>query len=220
MGIKVQGLEEIKKALDPKLFEKVHRVSVNEVVGYAFTEAKKEIKGKWNIDIKKDGKEWAFASKQTGKMNKRNGRMKIIKASQKKDYILIEIAGTPLNLSLFEYSWNMEVQSKKKFKTKRAVAKKKAKLSKVQQGRVRVKILKGQVTTLKSAFVATMNSGHRGIFQRKSNKPLPILEKRTISPQSMFKEVDFERILDRKLKKNLLKRFNHNLNRLSGGYWK
>jgi hypothetical protein len=221
MSIKIEGLEELQKALDPKMFDKVFRATANEIVNGAFKKSHTQIKKKWNIDIKKEDKnDWAFAHKTTGKTNKRNGRMRIYRATQKDNSIYIHISGTPINLSLFEYTWNMEVQSKKTFKAKKRVAKQKSKLNKVSQGKVRVKIKKNEITTFKNAFVATMKNNHKGIFQRSSKSSLPILEKRIISAPSMFEQVNFKRILEQDVNDKMVKRFTHHLNRYSKGYWK
>ena len=219
-SIKLDGLDELKRTLDPQLFERVHRVTVNEIVGGAFKKSQTQIKKKWNIDIKKDGKDWAFANKNTGKTNKRNGRMRLYKATAKDNYLIIHISGTPLNLSLFEYTWKQEVSSTKSLKKKRAIGKQMKSLGKIGRGRVRVKIKKSEVTTFKSAFVATMKSGHRGIYQRVAKNSLPILEKRIITPQSMFKQIDFEKLLQKDLNEKLEKRFMHNLDRALQKQWK
>ena len=219
-SIKIEGLEEIRKALDPKLFEKVHRVTVNEIVNASFKKSHTQIKKKWNIDIKKDGQEWAFAHKNTAKTNKRNGRMRIYNATIKNDYLIIHISGSPLNLSLFEYTWKQEVSATKSLKKKRTIGKRMKSLGKVGRGRVRVKIKKNEVTTFKSAFVSTMKSGHKGIYQRVAKRSLPILEKRVISAPSMFEQIDFKGILKKDMDEKLEKRFMHNLSRATKGYWK
>lgn len=220
ISIEGQGLELLKAQLDPTVFTKIHRTTVNEIVNNSFKKSHKEIKGKWNIEIKKDGRDWVFANKQSGKFGKRNGRMRITRATIRSNTVIIDIIGTPLNLSLFEYSWNMEVQSKKKFSTKRKVAQKKARLDKKTRGKIRVKILKGQVKTLDHVFAAVMANGHRGIFRRKTNRPSPIAEQRVISPVSMFEQIDFDSLVSKEFDSNMLKRFNHNLERWSNGYWK
>lgn len=212
--------EKIKQSISKDVFDKAFIATSNELFNGSFSKARTQIKRKWNIDIKQENKEWAFANKSTGKTNKRNGRMKLTRANVNNKYITLDIVGTPLNLSLFEYTWNKEVQSKKTFKAKRKVVNKRNKLDKLTKNRVRVKILKSKITTLESAFVATMKNGHIGIFERFENKSLPILEKRTITPQSMFKQIDFENILQKDFDDRLMNRFKHNLNRLTNGYWK
>lgn len=214
-----ENFEDIKKNTSPELFNKSLITTVNEIFNSSFSKARTQIKKKWNIDIKQEGREWAFANKSTGKTNKRNGRMRLTRASIGSQYIILDIVGTPLNLSLFEYTWTQEIESKKTFKSAMKVIKKKNKLDKVSQNKVRVKILKSETTTLESAFIATMSNGHIGIYQRYNNSKLPILEKRTITPQSMFIQVDFENILNKDVNEKIFDRFSHNLNRLTNGYW-
>lgn len=212
-------LKKLNANISKEVFDKTFITTMNEIFVGSFAKARTQIKKKWNIDIKQESKEWAFANKSTGKTNKRNGRMKLTRASIGSQYIILDIVGTPLNLSLFEYTWTQEIESKKSFKSAMRVIKKKNKLDKVSQGKVRVKILKSEITTLKSAFVATMSNGHVGIYQRFNKSKLPILEKRIITPQSMFVQVDFEKILDKDLNEKVFSRFSHNLNRLTNGYW-
>lgn len=220
MQIDFKDLEKLKENITGELFDKAFIATSNEIAEGAFKKAITQIKNKWNIDVKKEGKEWAFANKSTGKTNKRNGRMQITRARISDRYITLDIMGTPLNLSLFEYTWTQEIESKKSFKSAMKVIKKKHTLDKISQNKVRVKVLKGEVTTLESAFVATMSNGHVGIYQRYKSKRLPILEKRTITPASMFEQVDFESILNKDFNEKIISRFTHNLDRLSNGYWK
>ena len=54
---------------------------------------------------------------------------------------------------------------------------------------VSVAILKGERRKrLKGAFLQTMRSGHRGVFVRQGKTRLPILERKVISPVSMWKD--------------------------------
>lgn len=218
--IDYKEFDKIKQSVSKDVFDKAFITTSNELFNGSFSKARTQIKRKWNIDIKQENKEWAFANKSTGKTNKRNGRMKLTRANVNNKYITLDIVGTPLNLSLFEYTWTQEIESKKTFKSAMKVIKKKHKIDKISQNKVRVKILKSEATILQTAFVATMKNGHRGIFQRAESKRLPILEKRTITPQSMFKQIDFENILQKDFDDRLMNRFAHNLNRLTNGYWK
>ena len=215
--IKIDGLEDIQKTLDKTLFDKVFTTTSNEIITGAINKAKTQIKKRWSIDlVKANSNEWAFANKGTGRTNKRNGRLKIHKATLKNGYYYLHISGTPLNLSLFEFTWKQEVSATKSLKKKKSIGKQMKVLGRKGRGSVRVKIQKKHITTLQTAFVATMKNGHRGIFQRRSNGN-GILEKRSITPQSMFKQVDFNQILSDHINANLMKRFMHNLERKTGG---
>jgi len=59
----------------------------------------------------------------------------------------------------------------------------------------------------KGAFMATMKSGHTGVFVRKGSARLPILEKRVISPTTMVKMVDGEDIVEEIFRKHFKERF-------------
>jgi hypothetical protein len=53
---------------------------------------------------------------------------------------------------------------------------------------VSYKLKKFGRNTLKHAFIATMGSGHRGVFLRRTKKRLPIIEKASISTPSMWRQ--------------------------------
>jgi len=217
MGIEIEGLKDLKRTLDPKLFDSVFTTTSNEIITAAINKSKTQIKKRWNIDIvKANTNEWAFANKNTGKTNKRNGRLRVHKATIKDGSYYLLVSGTPLNLSLFEFTFKQEVAATKSLKKKRAIGKQMKILGKKGRGMVRVQIQKKHITTLRTAFVATMKSGHTGIFQNRRNGK-GILEKRSITPQSMFKQVDFNKILSDHIDANLMKRFMHNLEKKTAG---
>jgi hypothetical protein len=217
MNIKIEGIEKLTNSLKPSIFSKAINATINEVVGGSLSKSRTQIKKKWNIDLKNDGGTWKFQNKTTGETKKRSGIIKIIKATNSRGYVEIVVTGEPINLSLFSFSYNEELRNKKTFKQKRAVAKKAQK--DVNRGKVRVKILKTKTTTLPKSFWATMKSGHKGIFTRiPSSKK--IVENRSITPTSMFKQIDFESILTKDISEKLAGRFSHNLSRITNGYWK
>ena len=70
MGIKIDGLIDLQKTLDPKLFDSVFTTTSNEIITGAINKAKTQIKKRWSIDLVKESKNnWAFANKGTGKTN-------------------------------------------------------------------------------------------------------------------------------------------------------
>lgn len=217
MNIKIDGIEKLQNNLTPAMFKKAYNATINEIVSGALSKSRTQIKKKWNIDLKNDGGTWKFQNKTTGETKKRSGTIRIIKATNSRGYVEIIVTGTPINLSLFSFSYNEEVRSKKTFKQKRAVAKRAQKDA--NRGKVRVKIIKTKTTTLPKSFWATMKSGHKGIFTRiPSSKK--IVENRSIAPTSMFKQIDFENILRKDISEKIAGRFSHNLSRITSGYWK
>jgi|GEM_PF-4666901 len=217
MSIKIDGIERLQSNLKPETFKKAYNATINEIVNGALSKSRTQIKKKWNIDLKNDGGTWKFQNKTTGETKKRSGTIRIIKATNSRGYVEIIVTGEPINLSLFSFSYNEEVQNKKTFKQKRAVAKRAQKDA--NRGKVRVKIIKTKTTTLPKSFWATMKSGHKGIFTRiKSSRK--IVENRTITPTSMFKQIDFESILKKDISEKIAGRFSHNLSRITSGYWK
>jgi len=227
IDFKVKGMSEVTKMLNKESWDKAFTATANEMATKSFAKARTQVKKKFNINIKTEGKnKWAFASKDTGKVNVRNGHFHLFKSTKNKPFIIIEVGGKPANLSLF--AKNM-LSSPLRTKKKKKREDKRAKQSKSLR-RVRVEVHKNKVTSLKSAFFASMptknsNIRHMGVFQRKgkertSTGKIRLLEKRVISNQSMFKQVGFEKILQDHVKDNLQKRFMHNFNRKMKGKWK
>jgi hypothetical protein len=77
---------------------------------------------------------------------------------------------------------------------------------------VSVAIVKGRRTLIKSGFIATMRSGHRGVFVRVGRQRLPIIEKKAISIPSQWNQKIAEHARDADL--YLQRRLQSRLQRL------
>jgi len=75
------------------------------------------------------------------------------------------------------------------------------------RGRVTYRVGPGRRTTVPGAFIATMHSGHRGVFKRRSPRRLPIVELRGPSLPKVAANAAivkaFETVADAALQKNL-----------------
>lgn len=67
---------------------------------------------------------------------------------------------------------------------------------------------------LKSGFIATMKSGHKGVFTRKSGARLPILEHKVITPTSMFDQ-GADKVFINTVNEKVVDRFRHELENLA-----
>ena len=219
MGVVLQvneALKEFQKAVDKKVWESAFRTTANEIAKQAFTKTKQSITKKFNISIASLGKNhFAFKSKQTGEIKKRSGHLYIAPAYRDKNSIEIKVIGDGIPLILFPHKYS--VMRHKTGKVVRLT--KRTKLNPKDKKVLSVKIVKGKETTLRSAFIAKMPSGHTGIFVRESKKRLPILEKKSVSVRHMFKTAEwngvkgFENILKKIWDEKAEARMLHNLNR-------
>jgi len=188
--LELKGFEDIKPIIDPKMWDKAFKRTVNDIVSQAFTQTRKSITSKWNINIKKvSANHYAFQSKQTKEIKKRSGHMFIHKARMNENEVVIGVSskgGVPL--ILFPHK---EFKISSKGKVSRVT--KKTKITKKDKKVIGVKILKtGKETILRSSFKATMKSGHTGFFVRRTKSRLPILEKKSVSVTHMFATAEWE----------------------------
>lgn len=78
---------------------------------------------------------------------------------------------------------------------------------------VTVKVSKGR-KLIPSAFIATMKSGHKGVFKRLTSKNLPFKELYTIAIPEGFASKDVMDAMKDKMSEVFFKRFEHELKRL------
>jgi len=210
-----EALKEFKKAVDKNVWDSAFKTTANEIAKQAFTKTRQSITKKFNIAIASLGKNhYAFKSKQTGEIKKTSGHLYIKPAYRNKGEIEIEVKGDGIPLILFPHTFAV-----KRYKTGKVVRlTKKTKINQKDRKILKsVKIIKGKETILKNAFVATMKSGHKGIFVREGKARLPILEKKAVSVRHMFKTAEwngvrgFENILQKIWDEKAEARMLHNL---------
>jgi hypothetical protein len=214
LKFEIKGFDEIKKALDKKVWDRAFKATCNDVARQAFTEARKEIKKNWEINIAKiSTNHYAFKSKQTGEIKKTSGHL-FIKPAFKNDRF-IEIAAASeegIPLILFPNTFMVKRENGRVVNIT-----KKTKITHDDKLIIKAKIKKNKTIILKeNAFYATMKSGHTGIFVRPTKKRLPILEKRVVSARTMFEQVGFEKILMKKWNEKANERMEFWLNRKLG----
>lgn len=163
--VKFEGLQEVKKVLDPKLFKKAIVRSLDRSSKAGRQEALDSIREKYNIkesDLRREIKTDLYPSKLEA----------IIKAK-----------GRPI--SIFKFSPRQVIETVNK-KTKALYAR----LLKARAGRkaagVTVEIVKGKRRLVKGAFVQSLKSGHVAIFKREGKERHPIKKLSTIGISEMF----------------------------------
>lgn len=204
--IKLQGLEEVKKRLDPKVFQAAATSTVNKLMAKAKTEAVKEAVSIWNI------KKGDLTTTSTGK-----GRLEVQRATYSNMTSTLTITGRPLSLALFgaKQITGGIYKSKDGDAVKRGrVTGRMKKAGPIPQG-VSVQLKKGRTTLLRSAFLSRVKAGnkghHVGVFNRQGSGRLPILEKRVITVPSMFKQPRIMQVVQKVIADNQQKIFNHEL---------
>lgn len=200
----------IQQEIDPELHREVFIKTANDVVLRSIPKTNTQLKNKWNLLMKKQGSyDWVVASKIDKTYSKRGGHLRFRGASTSRQLIQITMDGSPINDKRFDASFAKQILASKGLKKQKAIIKRAGKLSKGERNRPRVKILKhGGVTPLHKAFYAKMKSGHEGIFRKKGGK---MIELRTITLPSMFKQLDYDALLDTHYKENVTKRYDHYL---------
>ncbi len=199
------------KELDPLLYKEAFRESANKMVSKTTDKTNEDIENKWNIDIKKLSEtKYVAASKVDGKYNKRAGNLHLKFANKGQSNISLYFKGSPINLSRFAESLDIGSYSQFDFGSMKIKKRRKS---------PRVKILKSKsFRSIDNAFIATMRSGHTGIFIRKKHSK-KIVELRTITLPSMLQQVDFDGNLNEVWEKDMNKEFEKNFDTfLKRGY--
>lgn len=214
--IKVEGMDDALKLLDPVAHRKAFIRTANTEVTKAFKDTLKDITGKYNINLKKtEGNyEYAFQSKYNGKkINKRQGRIWARAGTAKEASFNISISGIPPNLALFQTTANRAASFTNKKRLKGS--------NKIAEGSfVKTRVLKAsKQKRLGTAFVARMRNGHIGIFRRMSKQTMrgkgnraAIRELNIRTVMNMFDQDALRKRVADNVNKNFLKSYYHNWN--------
>jgi hypothetical protein len=79
-------------------------------------------------------------------------------------------------------------------------------------------LMKGGGATFEDAFIATMKSGHTGVFERTISSRLPIEEKMGLSAAQMIANTTVMSKLEEDAQKTINDRLEHEIDRLLSGY--
>lgn len=167
--LELKNYEMFRAMFDPRKVDKAAQMALNSAVTRGKAEAARQLTARWNLKRADVGR-----------------ATRVIKASKNAGVATITISGRPLSLTYFGAQW---------FRGQRVTSRKSSSVRKRPTGRsgVFVDILRGEPTTHKPhAFIATMKSGHIGVFERvpgsrmKSKDKEQIIERKTITIASMF----------------------------------
>jgi hypothetical protein len=174
--VRVEGLPQILKRFDglKANMPRIVAAAVNSTATHAKTLVSRDVMAKWNITKKKTVLD----------------TMTITKATRSTMSALVKMTSRGISLSKFGMT---RVPIKLKTNPKTVVTVRNGKVRKRLVSRsyrrygVQVALLRGDApTTLPHAFPAKMPSGHKGAFMRRTNRSLPIFEKKSISAVAMW----------------------------------
>ena len=156
------GLDAARRALGNDIVNQAMTSALNKLATKASTAASRAIRDKYAIKAKD--------LRKRGTHNRRG--LSIIRARRGRDMAIILSTGTALPLINFRVSPKTPEKD----------------LSRKHRKGIRYRVVKAKQVRVRKAFVARMRSGHIGVFERTSNKRLPIRELFGPSIPQMFRE--------------------------------
>lgn len=133
--VKIDGIEQAMRELDPKKVERAARLAINEAATAGRTEAARSIRDKWNL-----------------KPSQVNQEIKKVKVATQQDLsAVVQAKGREISLVKFGFRPVKRTVQTAGGKTRLTVG-------------ATGKVLKGVGVSYRRAFFATMSSGHQGVF--------------------------------------------------------
>lgn len=206
--IKLEGVEQARKAYDPKIVNRAARMAMNEAARQARTAALKSIRVEQGYNIK--------ASDLRQKLRITS------KASIADLTAELTATGRPISLAYFGAKEVRDI-GRGRVLTQTRTSGRIVKRTKAKRG-VTVKIKRGKTTHMKDAFmssVAAISKGelvgyHVGVFRRLTRKRLPIMEKAVVTIASMFGNSNTQAAITKAVEDTWRKRFDYHIKRLIG----
>ena len=87
-----------------------------------------------------------------------------------------------------------------------------------QRTLVKASVMKGSGTAFEHAFIADMQSGHTGVFERETSKRFPIEELMGLSAAQMIGNDKVIKDVEKDAQETVNKRIEHEIDRLLNGY--
>ena len=184
------------KELYHDISEDRHRIAFNRSANTATHETLQAmadaVSKKWYLNVEEStGGLWQVKSVKDGKAGSRDGTMSLkpVFDRVKSGSINIRFKGTAISLGRFVTDWSPAG-------TRSASVNRNGK-SYVRKAEPKVRILRGHPSRqIRGSFASTMYSGHRGVFQKRTDRKKGIFEMRTITLPSMLEQVGFDTTLD------------------------
>lgn len=194
--VKVEGLDKVMAALDPKRMTKAIAQSLNDAARAGRTEAGREIRKKWNI-----------------KADKVNAELKNIRfASAENMTAVIQAKGRPISLTYYGAKEVRDMRGRGVLVQTRKSGKI-VKRTNAARG-VSVQIERGKTTRLPKSFIATTKSGHIGVFRRLGKSRLPITDMATVTIATMFGQERVQAATIKAVKTKWEERLKHHIERM------
>lgn len=199
MEIKIEGMQRIIDILDPDKFRKALTPSINRALSSTRTEASRLIRKE---------KGWKIKKKDL------DSRISFTKATKSKHHGVLYVNDGGHNSISLTYFGAKEVRHLKgRVRVQTRHVGKVQQRTKAKSG-VHVQVKRGgKKAHYPNAFIATMKSGHIGVFRNIENGKWTgkIREIRTVSPATMFKGI--KKFLEKHALKVFIKEFRHNYQR-------
>lgn len=190
--VEIKGLKEAMAMFDPKKVERAAASALKKVAQQARTEASSSIRERFNL--------------KKGDVDK---KIEVKQGRQDRSALTatLYITGRGISLTYF---------GAKERRGPKVISRKGIKVLKRQpkgaQG-VQVKIMKdGKVTSLPNAFIATMKSGHVGVYIRPGKGRTPIIEKGLVSIPTLFQQKTVMERVEQRINEQWPKVFQQEMN--------
>lgn len=164
ISVRFEGLDEYMALLQPDIYRNALRSTLNQLGARGKTLATTKIREEYNV-----------------KLADLNKKMRVIPATNANMRAIIQAEGRPIPLLYFNAK-QMTAQNRMITRTTGRQMKRAGRLG---QG-VTVQIRKGESVNLPHAFIATMGSGHMGVFMRAGKSRLKIREKAFVTVPTVF----------------------------------
>ena len=195
ISVKVEGLSEMQKALDPRRASKAGMLAINDAARAGRTEAGRAIRTRWNI-----------------KADKLNAELRNVTfASNDSLTAIIQAKGKPISLTYFGAKEVRDIKGRGVLVQNRKSGKM-VKRTKSARG-VSVQIERGRITQLPKSFIATVKSGHIGVFRRLEKSRLPIIDMATVTIATMFGQEKVQAATIKAVKAKWAERLQHHFDR-------
>lgn len=192
--IKIKGVEEAKKMLDPKIYQKAMRATLNDLSSAINTQVSKEIRERYTLP---------------------SARIKqgidIKKAVGNNMRAILTFSGKPPGLQHYRAIQTL-VNVQRKI-SKGSIITKRLKRARQMMKGVSVEVIKGRRKVVRGAFLATTGKGGIGVWHRKGKERLPILRLFGPSIRGMFKQMGGKTIAEKVVGERLAEIFRRNIQR-------
>lgn len=191
--IEIKGLDDVKKALDPKIYQKAMRATLNDLSSAVSTQVSKQIKERYTLP--------SARIKQGINVKKAGDDMRAI----------LTFSGKPPGLQHYKAVQTLvNVQRKQ---TSKGIVTKRFKRARQMMKGVSVEVIRGSRKLVRGAFLMTTGKGGGGVWRRKGKDRMPIERKFGPSIKGMFTQMGGKTLAEKIVGERLAKIFQRNVER-------